>query len=285
MRGLSSPRDLNRYAVHAVDRALDVLELLRDAGRPVGLQEISQRLKIVKSSGFRLLCTLERRGYVERLDDDGRYQLGAKWLSYRDGATTRRSLTEIALPHMRRLLDAYGETINLGVLRDGEVLYLEILESPHSFRMAARAGTRSPVHSTALGKAIAAYLPEDEIDTIIRTRGLPSRTVRTVNSPATWKRELARTRARGYSEDNAENEPEASCIGAPIFGGDGQVVGAISLSGPTSRVRGLKPAAARALVEVCSTISRALGHGVSAVQHKGGETPANGLPPRDRVNP
>ncbi len=266
----SPPRDLDRYAVHVVDRALDVLELLRDAGRPLGLQEISARLGMVKSSGFRLLCTLERRGYVERLDDGSRYQLGAKWLSYRNGATTHRSLTEIALPHMRLLLDAYGETVNLGVLRDGEVLYLEMLESPHSLRMAARAGTRSPVHSTALGKAIAAYLPEEEIDAIIPARGLPARTARTITSPAAWKRELARTRARGYSEDNAENEPEASCIGAPIFGADGQVVGAISLSGPTSRVRALKPAAARALVQACSAISRALGHGVSAVPHKGG---------------
>ncbi|MDR7522593.1 MAG: IclR family transcriptional regulator [Armatimonadota bacterium] len=253
---------LDRYTVRVVDRALEVLELLRDAGRPLALHEISNRLGIVKSSGFRLLCTLERRGYVERADSNGGYRLGARLLSYRDASMTHRPLTEVALPHMHRLHEAFGETINLGVLRDGEVLYLEMLESPHSFRMAARIGTRSPMHSTALGKAIAAYLPAEEVEAIIRVRGLPALTPRTITSPAGFRRELARIKARGYSEDNGETEPEASCLGAPIFGASGEVVGAISLSGPTSRVRPIKAKAARALVEACAAISRGMGFGV-----------------------
>jgi IclR family acetate operon transcriptional repressor len=259
-------RDLNRYAVDVVDRALAILELLRDAGRPLGLQEISQRLGIVKSSGFRLLCTLERRGYVERLD--GRYQLGVIWRSY--GRTIpHHSLTELALPYMHRLLDRFGETINLGVLRDGEVVYLEILESRYSFRMAARVGARAPVHSSALGKAIAAYLPDDEVDAIIRKQGLPRLTPRTITTPTAWRRELARTRARGYAEDEGETEPEASCIGAPIFGADGRVVAAISLSGPTSRIRAMKSTAVPVLVEACHAISRALGYDISTARRGG----------------
>ncbi|MGH2436325.1 MAG: IclR family transcriptional regulator, partial [bacterium] len=148
----------------------------------------------------------------------------------------------------------------LGVLNDGEVLYLEMLESSHSFRMAAAVGTRSPVHSTALGKAIAAYLPATDIDRLIRTRGLRALTPHTTTSPAAWKRELARTRARGFSEDNGETEAGATCLGATILGPDGDVVGAVSISGPTSRVRPIKRAAARALVNACASISRALGH-------------------------
>ncbi len=262
-------RDLDRYAVDVVDRALDVLELLRDAGRPLGLQEISQRLGVAKSSGYRLLCTLERRGYVERSDHEARYQLGTNWLRYARGLTSHRPLSELALPHMRRLLDMYGETINLGVLRDGEVLYLEMLESPHSFRMAAQVGARSPVHPSALGKAIAAHLPEEKVGAIIRTRGLPAFTPKTITSPSSLRQELSRTRARGYSEDNGETEPEASCIGAPIFGADGRVVGAISISGPTSRIRAMKPRATKALVEACGTISRALGHTARVMRVKG----------------
>src|SRR3990172_4385307 len=164
------PRDLNRYAVDVVDRAVDVLELLRDVGRPLSLQEISLRLEMVKSSTFRLLCTLERRGYVERVDGDGRYRLGVQWRSFQQDLPAHQPLTEVAVPYMRRLLEQFGETINLGVLREGEVLYLEMLESPHSFRMAAKVGSRSPVHSTALGKAIVAFLPRVEIDAIMRTR-------------------------------------------------------------------------------------------------------------------
>lgn len=257
---ISAPaRDLNRYAVDVVDRAVDVLELLRDVGRPLSLQEVSLRLEMVKSSTFRLLCTLERRGYVERIDASGRYYLGVQWRSFQQGFPAYQPLTEPALPYMRQLLDRFGETINLGVLRDGEVLYLEMLESPHSFRMAAKVGSRSPVHSTALGKAIAAYLPADEVDALIR-RGLPHLTPKTITSPAAWKRELTRTKARGYAEDNGETELEASCLGAPIFGAGAQVVAAISLSGPTSRVRALKGAAVRALVVNCASISRTLGH-------------------------
>lgn len=267
----SSPAHyLDRYAIAAVDRALAILELLRDAGRPLSLLEISRRLGMVKSSGFRFLCTLERSGYVERLDGDGRYQLGSDWLRFGRDIPTQRPLSELALPHMRRLRDRFGETLNLGVVRDGEVLYLEMLESPHSFRMAARLGSRSPVHSSALGKAVAAYVSEEDVDQVIRTHGLPALTSKTITSPAAWKRELARTRARGYSEDNGETEPEASCIAAPLFGADGQVVGAISLSGPASRIRALKPRALPALVEACGAISRALGHSASAIQRKGG---------------
>ncbi|MGQ0551207.1 MAG: IclR family transcriptional regulator [Armatimonadota bacterium] len=263
--------DLDRYTVNVVDRALTVLELIMDAGRPLSLQEISRRLNIVKSSVFRLLCTLERRGYVERVGGDGRYSLGSNSLRFGYATMPHTPLSEVALPHMRRLLDRFGETLNLGVLRDGEVLYLEMLESPHSFRMAASLGSRSPVHSSALGKAMAAYLPDEDVDQIIRTRGLPALTHRTLTSRVAWKRELARTRARGYSEDNGETELEASCIGAPLFGADGRVVGAISLSGPVSRVRALKPHAVPALVDACGSISRALGHSVSAMQRKGGE--------------
>jgi IclR family acetate operon transcriptional repressor len=254
-------RDLDRYAVRAVDRALDLVEVLRDVARPLGLQDISQRLRMAKSSCFRLLCTLERRGYVERVEIDGRagYVLGTTWLSYCDATTNSQPLAEVALPHMRRLLEAYGETVNLGVLRDGEVLYLEMLESHHSFRMAARIGTRSPMHSTALGKAIAAYLPNDDLEAIIGLRGLYPLTPRTITSRIAWQRELARTKVRGYAEDNSETEPGASCIGAPIFGSDGQVVGGISISGPESRMRVIKPRAVRSLIEACQAISRALG--------------------------
>lgn len=266
----ASTRDLDRYVVDVVDRALTVLELLGDAGQPLSLLEISRRLGLVKSTGFRLLCTLEHRGYVERVDGNGRYQLSSKVLQFGRGAMTNRPLSEVALPHMRRLLERFGETLNLGVLRDGEVMYLEMLESPHSFRMAARLGSRSPVHSSALGKAMTAYLADEEIVQIVRGRGLPALTSKTITSPAAWKRELARTRARGYSEDNGETEPDASCIAAPVFGADGRVVGAISLSGPASRVRALKPRAVPALVEACGAISRALGYTASAMSKRGG---------------
>lgn len=253
-----SVSDIRRYAVQVVGRALDVLEVLRDAGRPLGLQEIAARLDAAKSSTFRLLCTLEQRGYVERLGHERRYCIGPAWLTYRrDSPFQRALLVETALPVMERLWKAFEETVNLGVLHDGEVFYLQMLESPRPFRMAAQAGSRSPLHSTAIGKAIAAFLPDKEVDAIVQTRGLPALTPRTIVAAAAWKRELSRVRARGYAEDKGETESGASCIGAPILVGQ-QVVGAISISGPTSRVQFLKPTASKALVEACATVSNLL---------------------------
>ncbi len=262
-------RELDRYAVRVVDRALTVLEILRDAGDSLSLQEISKRLGIVKSSSFRLLCTLERRGYVQRADRDGRYQLGLRMMTFTGAPAGYQALVDIARPYMRQLLESFGETVNLGVLKDGEILYLEMLESSHSFKMTTRIGSHSPIHSSALGKAVAAYLPKNEVDAIIRARGLSHLTPHTITSPASWKRELARTRARYYAEDNGETEPEVSCIGAPIIGRGGTAIAAISISGPTSRLRASRPRAVIALVRACKAISRIVERNESTTSQKG----------------
>jgi len=249
--------DSTRYSVRVVSRTFDILELLRDTDRPLSLGDISRRLGMVKSSGFRLLRTLEHRGYVERIGDDGRYHLGPELMTLMRGPAGHRRLMETALPHMQHLLAQFGETVNLGILRAGEVFYLEILESPHA------------LHSTALGKAIAAYLPEDEVRPALRARRFPALTSRTITSPAAWRRELTRIRVRGMAEDNGETEPEASCIAAPILDAGGRPVGAISISGPTSRIRVLKPRAARALVAGCQAISRTLGFNSASTRREG----------------
>ncbi|MDR7586293.1 MAG: IclR family transcriptional regulator [Armatimonadota bacterium] len=258
MKHTASP-GTDRYTVQVVDRGLDLLELLRDAPTPLSLGEIARRLGVAKTTGFRLLRTLERRGYVERLPGDHRYRLGPEWVAYVGRLPGPPSLAEAALPYLRRLRDRFAETVNLGVLRQGEVLYVEILESPHPFRMAAAVGARSPVHSTALGKAIAAHLPDEEVEAIVRQRGLPALTSRTITSLAAFRRELEKTRLRGFAEDNGETEPEASCVAAPVFGFGGQVVAAVSISGPTSRIQAIRPRAVRALRVACAAISRELG--------------------------
>jgi IclR family acetate operon transcriptional repressor len=171
---------------------------------------------------------------------------------------------------MQQLLAEFLETVNLGVLRDGQVFYVEMLESPHTFRMAARIGMRASIHSTALGKAIAAFLPKDEVAGLTKVHGLPALTSRTITTSTLWKRELARIRSKGYSEDDEETEAGASCLGAPIFRGPGgEVVGALSISGPSSRVRAMKNRAVRALVRACEATSRALGYRGASVGQRG----------------
>lgn len=254
-------QDTARYSVRVVDRTLDVLELLRDARTPLSLPEISHRLVSPKTSIFRLLCTLERRGYVERVGTEGRlYQVGPVCRTYLAKPVDRGLFEEVATRHMRRLLSKFGETVSLATPRGGNLIYVKMLESPHPFRMAAQVGSRLPIHSTALGKAIAAFLPKGELDALVKRNGLRPLTPRTITSSAVLKRELQRTKARGYAEDNGETEPEASCIGAPIFSSDERLLGAISISGPTSRIRAIKSQAARALVWECKVLSQYFGH-------------------------
>lgn len=256
--GLLNP---DRYAVRVVDRGLDVLELLRDASRPLGLPEISHRLSSPKTSVFRLLCTLERRGYVERVDARGSlYKVGAVCRTYVEKPVDQGLFEEVATRHMRRLLDRFGETVSLAMPRGGNLIYIKMLESPHPFRMAAQVGSRLPIHSTALGKAVAAFLPGAEVEDFLKRQGLRPLTPRTITSLEDLKRELRRTRAKGYAEDNGETEPEASCIGAPVFGNEDRPMGAISISGPTSRIRAIRSRAARALLEECRTLSHFFGH-------------------------
>jgi IclR family acetate operon transcriptional repressor len=254
------PAAPGRYTIRVLDHALDVLELLRDARRPLGLAEISRRARVAKSSAFRLLSHLEHRGYVERADGGLEYRLGLLCATLGRQAPTR-PLSELALPHMQRLMEQFGETVNLGILRDGEVSYIEILESPRSFRLAARVGARAPLHSTAIGKAIAAFLPADDVNRLIARHAFTALTPRTITSPVVWRRTLERARKRGYTEDREETEPGASCLAAPLLAGaDGVAIGALSLSGPTSRIHAIAPRAVPALVRACAAISQGLGY-------------------------
>lgn len=254
---MKRPRTIeNRYAVEAVVKALDLLDAFQEA-EELTLTEISERVGINKSRAFRLLYSLALRGYVERSADGTRYTLGVKLIER--AACVRKDLRQLALPFMQRLHAQFNETVNLAILDRGEVLYIEMLESSQPFRMAAAVGSRSPWHSTALGKAIVAHLPEDEWHSLISAAHLMKLTERTITDREQLRKELERVRRRGYAVDEGETEPGAACIGAPIFNLDGRPIAALSLSGPAERILPRRREIAMALVAVCQELSRRLG--------------------------
>jgi IclR family acetate operon transcriptional repressor len=162
---------------------------------------------------------------------------------------------------MHHLLDMFRETVNLAILEDGKVVYLEILEGTQSIRMAARPGQRDYAHSTAIGKAMLAHAPAAELEGIVGRYGLPSLTPSTITSLEQLQVELARVRKRGYSVDNIENERGVRCVGAPIFNHQGNGVAAISISGPADRISGSKiEMIGKELVNATRTISEQLGY-------------------------
>jgi IclR family transcriptional regulator, acetate operon repressor len=220
------------YAVRAAERVLDILDVLQGASDGVTLGGLAWAARLPKSSAFRYLATLEARGYVVRDGGGDTYRLGLAFqpLRPRDLAL----LAAAARPHLEELCDRFGETINLGVLDGTRVAYLDVVESPRAVRFAARRGGRDPVHSSALGKAIAANLGDAEVRRILAVEGMPARTARTITDPEQFLQELATVRARGHATDNGENEEGGSCVGVDLAGC--RLPAALSLSAPSARL-------------------------------------------------
>jgi len=238
----------DKYVVEAVVKALDVLEVFQD-GEELQLSEISKRVSLNKSRAFRLLYTLCERGYVERASDGHRYKLGLKLFEH--ASNLRRDLKQIAQNHMRKLQQRFNETVNLAVLHNGEVLYIDLLESSRPFRMSAMVGSRMPISNTSLGKALMAYASEHDLDEVFDTL--------TPTELRKMRAEMEIVKRRGYATDQEENEPGVACIGAPILNESGISIGAMSISGPSIRIQKQEREIGTALATTCREISRQLG--------------------------
>lgn len=250
----------DRYAIHSVEKALDVFEVLSTAGS-ASLNELAELVQQPKSSLYRIIATLEKRGFIDRSDEDGKYCLGYKQLVITKQLLERSSLRNAAMPKMNKLVERFGDTVNLCVMLDGEIMYVEIIEGTHTLRMADKVGSKSPFHTTAAGKAIAAHQPERTVKEWIAKRGLPPLTPLTIANEADLFLELDRVRRQGYALDKEENVLGARCIGVPLFDMFGAVQGAISLSGavhryPDSEIESI----AAAVIEAGRAISRQLGY-------------------------
>ncbi len=223
------------YRIAAVDKTLDILEFLAQQRKKMALPELSVALGMPKATLFRYMVTLEGRGYVRKGPDDDNYALGFKVLELGSNILANLTLHELALPYMKELQTEFHETVNLGVLDGCEIVYIEILESRRTFKMSSRVGGRDMPHATSLGKAMLAFLPEEEVERIALACNLPKRTAKTITSLSQLKHELETIRQRGFAIDDGENEEGARCIGAPIFERRGNVVAALSIAGPAFR--------------------------------------------------
>jgi DNA-binding IclR family transcriptional regulator len=221
--------------IQVLHKTMDVLDLLRENRGGLGLAEVTGALQVPKPTVYRILATLESRGYLDR-GERGRYRIARKLFESPNERSVEQALLQAARPAMQRLLASVKETVNLGVLDGGEVLVIDTLESPLAVRMSSKVGNRRDLHSTALGKAMLAGMDEKEAARLIRMKGLPRLTKATITDEARLRTELSRIRQQGYALDNRENEDDGRCIAAPIGGPDGKVIAALSLSGPVPRV-------------------------------------------------
>lgn len=245
------------YSVRAAERVCDILDLLREHPSGMSLMDITSNIGLPKSSVFRYLWTLETRQYVERVGESAAYVLGSAFLPMH----IRRSeiLSRIARPRLETLRNTFEETANLGIFDGTRVVYLEIVESTKSMRLSARVGNRDPIHSTALGKAIASVLPPDRVREILAREGMPPFTEWTITDPNAYLEELEQVRHRGYALDDRENEIGGRCIAVVMPGAHPLL--AISLSAPATRVPMTQVAdIGRALMDVAESLGSELAH-------------------------
>jgi DNA-binding IclR family transcriptional regulator len=249
------------YRVQVLDRALAALEVLANRTTECGLAEICTTLKLHKSTAHRLMMVLEQHRLVDKNPDTGRYRLGLKLYEFGSKAFGAIDLRRRATPYLDRLQRELGETVFFCMLDDGQVFYIEKIESQQSVRTACTVGSRAPAYCTAVGKAMLAELPDAEVNEIVRRWGLKAITPNTITTPAALKDELRAIRLRGYAIDNEEKEPGLRCVSAPVRSDTGKLLAALSVSGPAFRVTKERvPEIGKAVMQAAGELSCELGY-------------------------
>ncbi|MEP7090645.1 MAG: IclR family transcriptional regulator [Nocardioidaceae bacterium] len=245
--------------VQSVDRALTILGILARLGE-AGVTEIAGELGVHKSTAFRLVATLESHGMVEQNEDRGKYRLGVGILRLAGATTARLDVVQEARSICRKLAADSGETVNIAVLSDHSVLYLDQVSGQSALQAHNWVGQHIPLHATSNGKVLLAGLPADEVDD--RLPRLPSYTSDTVTTKAGLRRDLATVREQGYAVAVDELEVGLTAIAAPIRNAHGDVIASLSVSGPTFRLGELRvKELVAAVLDAADEVSRRLGYG------------------------
>jgi DNA-binding IclR family transcriptional regulator len=264
------PTAVKTQSVPAADRILTILEMVGHSKRGLRLAEVAEQANMPRSSAHCLLLTLERRGYLHRHEKSGRYMFGLKLFSLASYAISGLEVRELAAPHLAVLMQQTGMTVHMAIMEQHEPVLVSKVDPPGIVRLATWTGKRMDFHCTSVGKAIAAFLPEEKLDELISVRGLPRHNENTVVSGRKLKQQLAQVRKCGYALDDEEEEIGLRCIGVPVFNHEGRVVAAISISGTTGQIHAdnVTVLADRAK-SAAAAISAALGHSPDGVSLAG----------------
>ena len=246
----------------SIAKALQIVEVMADAEGPMRLQDVGKNVKLPASTVLRFLKTLMDHGYVEQNPKTLQYYLTLKFCQLSERIKRQIKIRDIAHPLLVDLSRELGEATSLAVARDGQVVYVDVVEGPdHMLQTLQRIGKIAPMNSTGVGKALMQDYSGDEISALVTTHGLPKLTPNTIGSKRALIKELSQVREQGYATDNEECEIGVRCVAAPIRDYSGAVVAAISASGPVGRLTPprAKKAAPR-IIEAANEVSRQLGY-------------------------
>jgi IclR family transcriptional regulator, acetate operon repressor len=217
--------------VQSLERAFDLLEAMAEAGGVIGLSRLAQESGLALPTIHRLVRTLVDLGYV-RQEPSRQYSLGPRLI--RLGESASRLLGTWSRPYLSRLADALGESANLAMLDGDQVVYVAQVQSRQSMRMFTEVGRRVYPHCTAVGKAMLAHLPAEDVQALLARSGMPVQTEHTITEPARFAEEIDRVRAEGHAIDDGEQELGVRCVAVPVLGTPNRL--AISVSGPAPRM-------------------------------------------------
>jgi len=251
---------MEKKIIQSIDRALQVLELFSLEKPEWGITEISKALNIYKSNVHNVLTTFAEKGFVVKDPKTDKYKLGIKFFELGSIVIKNMDLRKIAHPYIEELSKEFNETVHLGVLDKGRVVSIEREESDKGLCSHIEIGKRTPLHCTAVGKAIMAYLSEDEINLIIREKGLERFTENTITTKKDLENEFKKIREQGYAVDKIEHEEGVQCVAGPIRDYTGKVIASMSVSGPAFRINESNiPNIAKKVKEYCGYISKEMG--------------------------
>jgi DNA-binding IclR family transcriptional regulator len=246
-----------RSSIQVIDRMMSLLGALSRHGSPVNLKQLATETRLHPSTAHRILSVMVGSRLVDRIEP-GTYRLGIRLLELGSLVKSRISVRQEALPHMQSLQQELGETINLSVRHDDEVVYVERTSGNNSMmRVVQIIGARAPLHITAVGKIFLAEDGPEKCAEYARRTGLPRYTDNTLTDADALAKELEKVCHQGYASDNEEAEKGVSCIGAGIYNDEGRLVAGLSVSAPSDR---LNKAWATQVRQTAEKISRAIGH-------------------------
>lgn len=229
-------KEKSEYMIQAVSHALDLLEQFHgDDVDELGVTELSKRLKLHKNNVFRLLATLESRGYIEQNKATENYRLGLKSLELGQTFIKKMGLLHQAKPVLEELVDESNETSYVAIFKDGYIVYLDVVETRLTVRVVSRVGTRLPAYCTAAGKVHLAYMSDEELESFLPNQELEAYTPHSITDREALKKDLAKVAEQGYAFDIEELDIGVRCVAAPIRDYTRRIVGALSISGPATR--------------------------------------------------
>lgn len=222
--------------VQSLERALHILNKLSEYPDGLPIARLSEQVGLSKSTTHRLLSTLASLNYVVKDEETDKYKLGLQVLFLSRNLLNNLDIVNIAKRHLEKLSQEVNETVHLCIEDQGEILYVDKIESTQTIRMYSRVGNRAPMYCTAVGKILLSDMDGDYYKNVISKTDFVPHTKTTITSEEQLQEEIRKVKQQGYAIDNAEREEGLRCIASPIYDHKGKIVASFSISGPSNRI-------------------------------------------------